>query len=174
MTVTLVDLDDLKAEVKAAWAELEAPPVQDMAIMNWEYGEDAVHTFVGVRPVDVDINSAGFMAATPLLDLPAHAAAAYLGPYLTSLLEGIQIEEAVGFPIDIKTRTHTIFAMASPSFWTDIASPHLSDTCVSVLGKVAHFIIEHGDVFLFSEEEARGLERLLRSVDRRLNPSWTR
>jgi hypothetical protein len=164
----------MKAEVKAAWAELEAPRAQDMAVMAWEYGENAVRAFVGVRPVDVDISSVGFRAATPLLELPANAAAAYLGPYLLSLLEGFQIEEADGFTIDVKTRSHTIFALASPRFWTDIASPHLSDACVSVLGKVTRFIIEHEDTFLLSEEEARGLERLVRSVDRRLKPSGGR
>jgi hypothetical protein len=164
----------LKAEAQAAWAVMEAPPPQDMALMDWEYGEDAKNAFVGVRPADVDIDSVGFMSATPLLELPAHAAAAYLGPYLVSLLKGFQIEEVVGFPVDIKTRSHTIFAMASPSFWVDIAAPHLGDACVAVVGRVAHFVIEHGDVFELSEEEARGLERLLRSVDRRLNPSGGR
>lgn len=171
MTMASSAPQDLRAEVQAAWAGLEAPPPQDMAVMNWEYGEEAKDAFVGVRPVNVDIDSVGFMAATPLLELPAHAAAAYLGPYLISLIKGFQIEEVVGFPVDIKTRAHTIFVLASPSFWTDIAAPHLGDTCVSVLGKVTRFIIEHGDVFQLSEEEALGLERLLRSVDRRLSPS---
>jgi len=162
---------DLMAEVKTAWAGLDAPPPADMAIMNWEYGEDAVVAFVGVRPVDVDIDSAGFRVATPLLELPAHAAAAYLGPYLVSILRGFQIQEEVGFPIEIKTLSHTIYALASPGFWTDIASPHLNDACVSALGRVARFVIEHGDAFLVSKEETRGLERLVRSVDRRLKPS---
>lgn len=106
--MALADLDDLKAEVKAAWVELEAPPAQDMAIMDWEHGEHAVRAFVGVRPAEVDIDSAGFMASTPLLDWPARAAAAYLGPYLISLIQGFQIEEAVGFPIDVKTRAHNV------------------------------------------------------------------
>ena len=161
----------LKAEVKAAWAEVEAPPPRDMRVMEWEYGEDAVRTFVGVRPDDVDINCVGFMAATPLLELPANAAAAYLGPYLVSLLEGFQIEEADGFTIDVKTRSHTIFALSSPDFWRDIASAHLSDACVVVLGKVTGFILQHEDTFLLSEKEVRGLERLVRSIDRRLKQS---
>jgi hypothetical protein len=174
MTVTLPTARDLKAEVKAAWAGLDTPPSDDMKIMDWEYGESAERAFVGVRPIDVDIDSAGFMAATPLLELPANAAAAYLGPYLVSLLQGFQIQDAVGFPVDVKTRSHTIFVLTSPGFWTDIASPHLSDACVSVLGKVARFTIEHGDAFLLSEEEARGLERLVRSVDRRLKSPGSR
>ena len=161
---------DLKAEVKAAWAGVDAPPIDDMDIMDWEYGEAAVSAFVGVRPVDVDIGSAGFKAATPLLELPANAAAAYLGPYLVSLLQGFQIQEDVGFPVDVRTSSHTIFALSSPGFWTDIAT-HLSNACISVLGKVARFIIEHGDAFLLSEEEAGVLERLVRSVDRRLTSS---
>lgn len=162
---------DLNAEIKAAWAAMEAPAPQDMAVMDWEYGEDAAKAFVGVRPIDVDINSAGFAAATPLLELPAHAAAAYLGPYLLSLIKGFQIEEVVGFPVDIKTRAHTLFAMTSPNFWTEIAGPHLNDACVSVLAKVARFIVENGEVFQLSEEETRGMQRLGRSADRRLNLS---
>lgn len=160
---------DLNAEIQAAWALMEAPAPQDMTVMDWEYGEDAKKAFVGVRPIDVDINSAGFAAATPLLELPAHAAAAYLGPYLLSLIKGFQIEEAVGFPVDIKTRSYTIFAMSSANFWTDIAGPHLNDACVSVLAKVARFAVENSEVFQLSEEETRGLERLVRSADRRLN-----
>lgn len=159
----------LKAEVKAAWAPVEAPPAQDMTFMDWEYGEEAVSTFVGVRPVDVDVDSVGFLVATPLLDLPARAAAAYLGTYLFALLEGFQMEEALGFPVEIKPRVHTIFTMASPGFWPDIVAPHLGDECVAVLGKVARFVVAHGDAFMLSEDETRGLERLTRSVDRRLS-----
>jgi hypothetical protein len=174
MTASSSSPKDLKAEIKAAWAEMEAPPPQDMAIMEWEYGEDARDAFVGVRPVDVDIDSPGFLAATPLLELPSHAAAAYLGPYLVSLLQGFQLQQGFGVPVDIKTRAYTIYALSSPRFWTDIASPNLSDACVSVLAKVARFVVENGDVFQLSEEETRGLERLGRSVDRRLNPSGNR
>ena len=174
MNETSRTAEDLEAEVQAAWAVMEAPPPQDMTLMDWEYGEEAKNAFVGVRPADVDIQSVGFLAATPLIDLPAHAAAAYLGPYLVSLLKGFQFQEVLGFPVDIKTRTHTICTMSSPSFWVDIAAPHLGDPCAKVLGRVARFIIEHGDVFDLLEDETRGLERLLRSVDRRLNPSGGR
>lgn len=159
---------DLKVEIQAAWALMEAPAPQDMAVMDWEYGEDAQKAFVGVRPIDVDINSVGFAVATPLLELPGHAAAAYLGPYLLSLIEGFQIEEAVGFPVDIKTRACTLYAMSSANFWTDIAGPHLSDACVSVLAKVARFVVQNSEVFQLSEEETRGLERLGLSADRHL------
>ncbi|SHN10896.1 hypothetical protein [Rhizobacter sp. OV335] len=174
MTTTPPTANDLKAEVEAAWAVMEAPPSQDMALMDWEYGEEAKAAFVGVRPADVDIDSVGFKVATPLLDLPAHAAAAYLGPYLVSLLEGFQVEQAVGFPIDIKTRSHTIFTLASSGFWVDIAAPYLGDACVAAVGRVAQFVVDHGDVFEPAEGDARGLERLVRSVDRRLNPSGSR
>ena len=81
--MTLYSAEDLSAEIKVAWAAVDAPPPKDKAIMDWEYGEDAVKAFVGVRPVDVDIESVGFRSATPLLELPGNAAAAYLGPYLS-------------------------------------------------------------------------------------------
>jgi hypothetical protein len=159
---------DLKVEVKAAWAVMDAPPPEDMEIMDWEYGKDAERAFVGVRPADVDIDSPGFLAATPLLELPGNAAAAYLGPYLVSLLKGFQIQEAIGVPVDTKTRAHTLFAMAYPDFWTATVSPHLNGACMSVLGKVTRFTLEHSDAFTLSEEEKRGLERLVRSIERRL------
>lgn len=165
---------DLTAEVKAAWAAVDAPPIDDMDIMDWEYGEAAMHAFVGVRPADVDISSVGFKSATPLLELPANASAAYLGPYLVSLLQGFEIQEAVGFPVDVRTTSHTIFALSTPGFWTDVASPHLSTACVSVLGKVARFIIDHAEAFMLSKEEAQGLERLVRSVDRHLKSPRSR
>jgi hypothetical protein len=168
------DAQDLRAEVKAAWAAMDAPPPEDMRIMDWEYGEEAVRAFVGVRPDDVDISSVGFRTATPLLELPGSAAAAYLGPYLVSLVRGFQIQQVVGSPADVKTRSYTIAALTSPTFWTDIASPHLDDACVAALGKVVRFVIENGEAFLLDEEETRALERLARSVDRRLNPSGGR
>lgn len=174
MSAMSSSLDDLKAEIRTAWSAMEAPPAQDMTFLDWEYGEDAVRAFVGIQPVDVDIESPGFRIATPLLDLPAQAAAAYLGPYLVALLESFQLEEAWGFPVEIKTRVHTIFTLAWPNFWTDIAAPNLSDACVSALGKVTRFVIEHSEVFQLSSDETRGLERLLRSIDRRLNPSSIR
>lgn len=174
MTASSSNPANLRTEVQAAWAAVEAPPPQDMAFIDWEYGAEAKATFVGVRPCDVDIDSVGFAAATPLLDLPAHAAAAYLGPYLVSLIKGFQLEEAVGFPVDIKTRSHTIHTLASPNFWVDIANPHLNDACVSVLGKVVRFIVENGETFVLDDDEVRGLERLGRSVDRRLNPEGSR
>lgn len=165
---------DLKTEVRAAWTGIDAPPPEDMGVMEWEYGEDAEQAFVGVRPIDVDIDSVGFMAATPLLELPSNAAAAYLGPYLISLLQGFQIQEAVGYPVDVKTRAHTLYTLSSPSFWTDIVSPHLSNACVTVLGRTARFILGNNEAFHLSEEEEQGLNRLVRSVERRLNLSQTR
>jgi hypothetical protein len=166
------NVQNLKAEVKAAWASVAPPPAESIAtILDWEYGQDTVRAFAGVRPADVDIDSPGFMAATPLLKLPSSAAAAYLGPYLVSLLQGFQIEEAIGIPADVKTRGHTIFALASPEFWPDIAAPHLSEACISALGSVVRFVVEHGDIFDLSEEERQGLERVGRAVDRRLKMS---
>jgi len=99
----------------------------------------------GVRPVDVDIDSVGFAAATPLLELPAN-------PRFGILPGG-----RPGRGPD-KLRPH-------------IASPYLSGPCLSVLGNVARFIVEHGDLFQLDENEERGLERLVRSIDRRLKQS---
>jgi hypothetical protein len=39
--------------------------------MAWGWGEHAARAFTGVAPMDVDMRSKGFYAATPLFDLPA-------------------------------------------------------------------------------------------------------
>ena len=125
---------ELKAETVAAWAKVGPAAPEDVEMMDWEWGEEAVEAFLGVRPVDFDINSPGFMAATPLLDLSGPATAAYLGTFLISLLEGFQIQQVAGFPVDIKSRSHTIFVLSSPDFWTRVA-PFLSEACLSVVGR---------------------------------------
>jgi hypothetical protein len=78
----------LSDSVRDAWASIPAPPAEDLKYMAWGWGEDAARELTGVAPMDVDMESKGFYAATPLLDLPPRAAAAHLvlQPWLCHLL----------------------------------------------------------------------------------------
>lgn len=159
---------ELMKRVKRVWSVIDAPAFEDLKHMEWGWGKQAAEAFRGVKPVDVDIASPGFQAATPLLDLPARAAAAYLGPYLISLLYRLDIQEQVGFPTDIRTRAHTITVMTAPNFWTEIVGPHLPADCLEVLGEVADLMITKRVPLALTEDDVVNLQRLIRSINRKL------
>jgi hypothetical protein len=159
---------ELSTKLKRVWSLIEAPPADDMKYMEWGWGKEAAEAFSGVKPIDVDIDSIGFQAASPLLDLPARAAAAYLGPYIISLLEGLDLQEKAGFPIDIATRSHTLTVMTDPNFWTNIAGPYLPPTCLEVLGEVADLMISQRGQLALTDEDVAKLQRLTRSINRKL------
>jgi hypothetical protein len=157
---------ELAAEVKRVWSGISTPAAEDMKSMEWGWGKQAAEAFTGVRPVDVDIDSPGFQAATPLLQLPARAAAAYLGTYLFSLLDGLDIQEKVGFPTDIATRAHTVAVMIAPNFWTDIAGPYLPPDCLEVVSEVADLLISKRVALALTDAEVAKLQRVTRSISR--------
>jgi hypothetical protein len=159
---------ELLNKVKSAWSGIDAPAAQDMERMEWGWGKEAAQAFTGIKPVDVNINSAGFQAATPLLKLPARAAAAYLGTYLISLLYGLDIQEKVGFPTDIVTRAHTLTVMTAPNFWTEIAGPHLPPDCLAVVCEVADLMIAKREPLALTDPDVAKLQRLTRSINRTL------
>lgn len=159
---------ELLTKVKHAWAGIDAPIAEDLKDMEWGWGREAAEAFRGVKPVDVDIDSIGFQAADPLLQLPARAAAAYLGTYLISLLYGLDIQQKVGFPTDISTRVHTLSVLIAPNFWTEIAGPHLSPDCLEVVSEVVGLLISERDVMTLEDADVAQLERLRRSIHRKL------
>ena len=116
---------ELVEVVRRAWATIPPPPPEDLQYMAWGWGENAARAFEGVAPIDVDRGSEGFQAATPLLDLPPRAAAAYLGPYLISLIEGIEFQQSVGIFTDVLIRAHTLACLTLPSFWERAIRPCL-------------------------------------------------
>jgi|tagenome__1003787_1003787.scaffolds.fasta_scaffold20844416_2 hypothetical protein len=130
---------ELFEAVREAWDVVPAPPAEDLQYMEWGWGEEAARAFVGVRPVDVDIESHGFYAATPLLDLPPRAAAAYLGTYLMSLLKGLQLQQLSGVFDDVLTRAHTLTCLSLPSFWERVSSL-LTPDCHRVLVEVVGYL----------------------------------
>jgi hypothetical protein len=159
---------ELSEKVKRVWSGIDAPSIDEMKYMAWSSGNEAARAFIGVKPVDVDISSWEFDAAVPLFDLPARAAAAYLGPYIISMLNGIDLQEEVGFATDIATRSHTLAVMTSPDFWTDIAGPNLPPDCLEIIGEVADLMITKRGLLLLEDAEVATLQRLIRSINRKL------
>lgn len=159
---------ELLQKTRSVWSKIDAAPIEDMRNMRWAAGEAAAEAFTGVRPVDVDIDSSGFQSGTPLLELPGRAAAAYLGTYLISLLDGLDLEEKVGFPTDGSTRVHTLTVLTSSRFWSDIAGPYLSPECLGVVGEVADLLVEKREMLALRDNVVARLERLSRAVQRAL------
>jgi hypothetical protein len=126
--------------VRHAWSPVAAPPIDDLDMMEWKWGKSAAQAFTGIAPVDVDTDSPGFHAATPLMDLPPNAAAAYLGTYLLSLLQSLMLQESVGIYDDIVTRPHTLTCLTSLGFWDRVIRPHLPAPCLQATTEVARYL----------------------------------
>ena len=143
---------ELSEAVRRAWDAVPAPPAEDLELMEWGWGEAAAREFVGVRPVDVDIESRGFYAATPLLDLPPRAAAAYLGTYLLSLLKGLRLQQVSGVFDDVLTRAHTLTCLTLPSFWARVVAL-LPPDCRRALVDVARYLTTVRDELALTDEQ---------------------
>jgi hypothetical protein len=140
--------------VRTAWAGIPTPPAQDMQNVALACGEEGSRALVGVAPLDVDIRSAGFLACTPLLDLPPAAAAAYLGAYLLSLLHGLSLQEQTGLFHDIVTRAHVLSCLGMEDFWRTVIRPHLPAECRQVLVDLSHYLVARRELLGLSAEEA--------------------
>lgn len=143
----MVTSNDLYELVHHAWSQVKAPPIDDLEMMEWKWGKPAAQAFMGVAPVDVDTDSPGFHAATPLMDLPPTAAAAYLGTYLLSLLQSLMLQESVGIYDDIVTRPHTLTCLTNQGFWNRVIRPHLPTPCLQATAEVARYLTtRHADL----------------------------
>ena len=148
----MTTISSLSDAIRDAWASVSAPPAEDMKYMAWISGEAAAKAFTGVAPMDVDRDSGGFLVATPLLDLPPRAAAAYLGPYLLELLRSLEFQKKVGIFSDVRLRAHVITCLELPDFWEDIR-PYLPPKCREVLAQVTLYCAsEHEALFLRPEQ----------------------
>jgi hypothetical protein len=153
-------------EVRRAWSDVPAANLDDIASIRIRSGKESAQAFEGVKPIDVDIESTGFLSATPLFELRPRAAAAYLGTYLIFYLDDYGIQLAAGVPTDVFNRAHLITFLTRPNFWADFARPHLDGKCIDALGKTVAFVIEHAEDLLLSDKEIDRLGRLLRSIRR--------
>lgn len=151
---------ELERRVGAAWTGIAAPPAEDMKHMEWGWGQEAARAFVGVAPLEVDIQSTGFCAATPLFDLPPRAAAAYLGTYLLSLLRSLQSQETTGLFYDIVTRAHIITCMTDSLFWQQVVREQLPPSCQQVVADVARFMVASQEALALESEQVQTLLEL--------------
>lgn len=118
--------------------------------MDWGWGE-ASRAFVCIAPVDVDIHSVGFYAATPLQDLRPRAAA-YLGTYLLSLLRSMERQEDIGIYSNVLTRAHTLACLELPDLWADVIRPFLPAKYSEGLVRVVTFLASEKEVLLVTQE----------------------
>lgn len=146
--------------VRQAWLPIKAAHVEDMQRMDAEFGSAAARAFIGIAPTDVDLRSPGFHAATPLVVLPPHAAAVYLGTYLLSLLEGLEFQQRAGFFDDLLTRAHTVTCLSLPWFWRDVIREHLPPSCQDAVKQVAMFLCAHRDAVPLTQEQVDILQEL--------------
>jgi sugar/nucleoside kinase (ribokinase family) len=153
---TICSLSDA---IRDAWASIPAPPAEDLKYMAWGWGEDAAREFTGVAPMDVDIASKGFYAADPLLDLPARAAAAYLGTYLLALLRSLEFQKSIGIFFDVITRAHVITCLTIPHFWDDVR-PFLPPKCREVLVQVTLFVASEHEALALTPEQVETMRTL--------------
>jgi hypothetical protein len=149
----------LSDAVRDAWAAVPAPPAEDLKYMAWGWGEAAAKAFTGVAPMDVDLESEGFIVAIPLLDLPARAAAAYLGPYLLDLLRSLELQKAIGIFSDVRHRAHTLTCLMLPDFVEEVR-PHLPPRCREVLAQVITFVVSEHEAFALTPEKLETMRAL--------------
>lgn len=149
-----ISTDTMTAAVRSAWSRIPPPPEEDLQYVAWGWGEEASRALVGIAPVDVDILSAGFLSCTPLFDLPAVAAAAYLGTYLLSLLHGLELQERTGLFHDVTTRAHLLSCLADEGFWQTVIRPRLPEECRRVLVEFASYLMSRRELLALSSKQA--------------------
>jgi hypothetical protein len=159
----MTTIHSLSDAIRDAWASIPAPPAEDLKYMAWGWGEEAAREFTGVDPMDVDTHSKGFFAATPLLDLPARAAAAYLGTYLLALLRGLELQKAIGIFTDVGHRAHTLTCLMLPDFIEEVR-PFLPRKCQEVLAEVITFIASEHEAFALTPEKVDTMKQLAASL----------
>lgn len=142
--------------IRRAWSPIPAPPVEDLRHL----AKSAHDTLAGVAPMEVDIESPGFQAATPLLELPPRAAAAYLGPYLLNLVREIEEQRATGFSLDVLARADTVAALLQPFFWERVVRTHLPVGSQEVLGEVVAYLTAEPQLVPLTDEEVQMLRSL--------------
>lgn len=159
------DLRALNDRILAAWASVPAPSAERLAALRSGYGHATWKAFAGVAPNDVDVESPGFLAATPLHELPDDAGAAYLGAFLRGLVLGLDEQVDLGLFTDFVTRAHTLAALGFEPFW-DHTRPHLSPACLAALVEVAHTIRRYRLELAVPHEDAERIVALAEAAAR--------
>ncbi len=66
----MVTTNELYELVRKAWSQVPTPARKDLGMMEWMWGKSSALAFMGIAPIDVDTDSSGFHASTPLMHLP--------------------------------------------------------------------------------------------------------
>jgi hypothetical protein len=142
-----------------AWVDVAAPSGEDVVkALKWSLCDSALDTLLGIAPMDVDIHSSGFYAATPLFDLPPTAAAAYLGTFLLSLVDSLEFWEKTGLPMDdLQTGPHTLTFLTRRHFWDEVIRKNLPKHRQEVVADVALFLVARRDALALTEEDVEKL-----------------
>jgi hypothetical protein len=154
---------DLMAAIRLAWGPIPAPPAEDLQYMAWACGEDAWRAFVNKAPMAVDLSTPAFLGCTPLLDLPPTAAAAYLGSYLLSLLEGLEYQEDNRIFYDVLTRAHVLACLSNPDFWERVIRPNLHGECRAALTELASYVASRRDLLGLGVQQVEEILSLSKS-----------
>lgn len=152
------DTSCLIGAVEQAWADVPAPHLVDLRLTGWNWTQEEADAFIDVAPMAVDINSVGFLAATPLLDLPAQAAAAYLGTFLRALMVSLHEQKVVGFFEDPLTRAHVVTCLKDRRFWDEVIKPHVSGQRLEVLLEVIDYMVRKQDDLGLDAEDVKSLQ----------------
>jgi hypothetical protein len=152
------DASGLSRAVEEAWADVPAPHLVDLRLTGWNWSQEEADAFLDVNPMEVDIDSVGFLAATPLLDLPPQAAAAYLGTFLRALMVSLHEQKVVGFFEDPLTRAHIITCLKDRGFWNDVIRPYLSGKRLEVLLEVIDYMVQEREDLALDAEDIRILQ----------------
>ena len=129
--------------VEEAWADVPAPFLREAPPISGSLTRSEAETFVDVAPMKVNVNSPGFLAATPLDDLPPQAAAAYLGTFLRAMMMSLHEQQTVKFFEDPLTRAHVITCLKEERFWERVVQPHITGKRREALGAVIECMIQN-------------------------------
>ena len=151
---------DLAAAIRRAWSPMPPPPAEDLQSVRWACGEEAWRAFAGRAPVAVDLSTPAFLGCTPLFDLPPRAAAAYLGSYLLSLLEGLEFQEENGIFYDALTRAHVLACLSNSDFWEQVIRPHLDPQCRAALADLTSYLASRRDLLGLGEQKLEDMVAL--------------
>jgi len=156
---------ELQQKIRVAWADVTAPSGEYVEkALEWSLCDISQDALLGIAPMDVDIHSPGFDAATPLFDLPSTAAAAYLGTFLLSLIDGLEFQEKVGIFDDLLTRAHTLACLTNRRFCDEAIRKSLPKHRQEVVADVVLFLVAKRDDLALSEEDVEVLLELAQSL----------
>ncbi|WP_156339184.1 hypothetical protein [Chondromyces crocatus] len=150
----------LHARIRDAWSDFPTPHPDHLQQIAWAH-PGLLEAFAGVAPIDVKTTSNAFQGCTPLLDLRPEAAAAYLGPFLLSFLQGAQDQRTLGIFVDLIPRAHLLTCLGLESFWRCTIGPHVAPRAASTLAAFIDYLCRGRRDFAITEANAETMRTLM-------------